>query len=495
MTLLPPTPSTAPPMRGYQSRAVAEVLAAWRAGVRCALLVAPTGAGKTRMGVELPELASEMLGRPARALWIAHRTELIDQAVRRLRERGYDAAGISPRYEPDPWARIQVASVDTLLARDMRPAADLLVWDEAHHCAAETYSTVLQSYTDVIMAGLTATPQRRDGKPLADHYDRLVVAAQYSELLESGDLVACRVARPDEYLGSDLARHPLEEWQAKAGGALTFGFAQTVKLAKQYADEFNVAGIASAAVDAKTPDAEREALLARFRAGELRVLWNVYVFTEGVDVPAAECCLLARGCQHAGTYLQIVGRVLRPHPGKSSAMLLDLSGASHMHGFPTQDREYALDGRPIRVVGESLKNCKQCGACVPTATLVCPECGYEWPREKRRVPKIWDLELRWAIEQAGGDPAALGEDLKHKEWLRLVSLVMTREKWSLYVAIKEYEKLFGVRPEPLWISAVPREVKERELARLRALAHARGYRPGFVVHRFKAMFGHAPWAA
>lgn len=492
MSLLPATPSSAPPMRGYQSRAVAEVLAAWRAGTRRVLLVAPTGAGKTRMGVELPDVAGELLGGAPRALWIAHRTELISQAVMRLRERGYDAAGISPRYEPDPWARIQVASVDTLLARGMRPQADLVIWDEAHHCAADTYSTVLASYADALLVGLTATPQRRDGRALSDHYDSLVVAAQYSELLATGDLVPCRVARPDEYLGSDLARHPLEEWQGKANGALTFGFAQTVKLAKQYAEEFRAAGITSAAVDANTPDDEREELLERFRAGELRVLWNVYVFTEGVDVPQAECCLLARGCQHAGTYLQIVGRVLRPAPGKTSAMLLDLSGASHLHGFPTQDREYALDGRPIRVVGEALKNCNQCGACVPAATLVC-DCGYEWPRVERKAPRIWDFELRWAVEQAGGDPAAVGEDLKHREWMRLVGLVMTREKWSLYVAIKEFEKLFGERPAPLWISAVPREVKGRELSRMQTLARQKGYRSGWITHRFKALFGHVPW--
>ncbi len=447
------------------------------------------------MGVEMPELAGQLLGGAPRALWIAHRTELISQAVNRLRERGYDAAGISPRYEPDPWARIQVASVDTLLAREMRPQADLVIWDEAHHCAAETYSTVLKSYENTLLVGLTATPQRRDGKALSDHYDALVVAAQYSELLTTGDLVPCRVARPEEYLGSDLARPPLEEWLAKANGALTFGFAQTVALAKQYAREFNEAGIPSASVDAKTSDDEREHLLERFRAGEIRVLWNVYVFTEGVDVPAAECCLLARGCQHAGTYLQIVGRVLRPAPGKSSAMLLDLCGASHLHGFPTQDREYALDGRPIRAVGESLKNCPQCGACIPSAMPECPACAYVWPRVERKKPRIWDLELQWAVEQAGGDPAAVGETLKHREWMRLVGLVMTREKWSLYVAIKEYEKLFGEKPAPLWVSAVDRSVKDRELARMTELARVKGYKRGWVVHRFKALFGHPPWAA
>jgi superfamily II DNA or RNA helicase len=427
-------------------------------------------------------------GGHVKTLWIAHRVVLIDQALERLREAGYDAAGISPNHAPDPWASIQVASVDTLLARGYRPPAGLVIWDEAHHAAADTYQTVLGSYPTALHAGLTATPQRRDGRTLGDHYDAIVIVAQYSELLAAGHLVQCRVSRPDQYLGSDLAKHPLEAWRTLTPNALTFAFAPDVKRAHQYARDFLDAGISSAALDADTPDDERKRLLADFRAGHIRVLWNVYVLTEGVDVPAAQCCLLARGVSHAGPYLQIVGRVLRPAPGKDHAVLLDLSGASHLHGFPTQDREYALDGSPIRVVGEPLKNCPQCGATIPVMAPVCPQCGYVFEREARRAPRIWDLELKWAVDQAGGDPSAVSPEHKSREFQRLRSVAQSR-RWGITWAIKEYKKLFG---EPPQLGDVTDKEKMHQLQDWIAVARQRGFKPGFAKVRYKETFGTWP---
>ncbi len=483
-----------PPLRPYQARACAETASHWTSGVRRVCLVLPTGGGKTRCGVELAhQIPPERHpGRAARVLWLAHRAELLDQAASKLREAGADVALISPNHPPDPWAAFQVASLDTLVSRDMRPPADLVVLDECHPGAAETYADVLASYPDALHLGLTATPQRRDGRALGEHYDRLVVGAQYSELLTSGDLVRCRVRRAPEYLGSDLARSPLDEWRDNGGNRLTFAFAPTVQQAHQWAEEFRAAGISSACIEGNTATAERAQLLARFRAGEIRVLWNVYVLTEGVDVPAAECCLLARSVGHAGTFLQIAGRVLRPAPGKVDALMLDMAGATWLHGLPTCDREYALTGRSIRAVGESLKNCPQCGACIESAYGECPECGYVFERKARPRTKIWDMALQWAVDEAGGDPAAVAVEHKRREWERLIGLVETREKWSVSFARKEYEKLFGEPPPLEWVAAASQGAQAKELARLVRIAGAKGYRPGWVGHRFKAAFGRWP---
>ena len=481
-------------LRDYQARGLREVREAW-GHVRRVCIVSPTGSGKTRIGVELPRVASDLFapdqrepGGHVKTLWIAHRGALINQAIDRLREAGYDAAGVSPNHAPDPWASIQVASVDTLLARGTRPAAGLVIWDEAHHAAAETYQTVLSSYPTALHAGLTATPQRRDGRTLGDHYDALVIVAQYSELLEAGHLVQCRVSRPDQYLGSDLAQRPLEAWRKLTPDMLTFAFAPDVKRAHQYAAEFRAAGVPSLSLDKDTPETDRRRMLDMFRAGSIRVLWNVYVLTEGVDIPAAQCCLLARGVSHAGPFLQIVGRVLRPFDGKDFAVLLDLSGASHLHGFPTQDREYALDGRAIRVIGEPLKNCPQCGATIPVMSPECPSCGYVFEREARRAPRIWDLELRWAVEQAGGDPAAVSPEHKSREFQRLRSVAVSK-RWGVTWAIKEYKKLFGEAPQ---IGEVTDKEKMHQLQEWIAFARQRGFKPGFAKVRFKETFGMWP---
>ena len=471
-------------LRDYQHRAIASVRGEWQAGRRRVVCVVPTGGGKTTIGAELSK-------GHGRAVWLAHRIELVEQAAERLRAQGHDVGIVSPRHAPDPWATTQVASLDTLVSRGQAPPADCVVLDECHHAAAATYAEVLRTYPNALHLGLTATPQRADGRALGDHYDALVVGAQYSELLAAGHLVPCRVRRPAEPLGSDLARDPIAEWQEHGGGRQTFAFARTVELAHDYARQMRERGIASEAIDGAMPARERAAALERFRDGATVVLWNVHVLTEGVDVPAASCCLLARGTTHASTCLQMVGRVLRPAPGKAHAVLLDLPGVTHLHGLPTADREYALAGKAIAVVGAPLRNCPACGACYESAP-VCPVCGYEAPPAPRAKPKIFDLELSWAIDEAGGDPAAVGDEWRRREWDRLMHMVATREKWSVAFARREYAALFGADPPAAWLAEVPGGIAERELARLRAVARERGYRDGWVAHRYRATFGRWP---
>jgi len=479
------------PLRPYQTAAAASVQAAWSESRRV-LLVLPTGGGKTRTACAI---ARAELVNGGRVLWLAHRRELLAQAASALRQAGLtDLAIVSPQHAPDPWARVQVASIETLLSRGQRPAASLIVYDEAHHAVAYTYRTLLADYPDARVLGLTATPQRGDGRPLGDLFERLVVGARYPELVEAGHLVPCRVFRPPEYLGSDLARAPLDAWRQLEEAGLAgpcFAFARSVEEARAQAKAFSAAGIPSRAVTGECGNVRREDAIAAFRDGNVRVLWNVFVLTEGVDVPAASTILLARGCSAAGTYLQIVGRALRPAPGKSSAVLVDLPGVSWIHGLPTADREYALDGRPIRVVGESLKNCPQCGACVPRAENPCEACGYVWPAPERHRPRIWDLELAEAIDAAGGDPAAVSGEWRAHEWDRLRGVCAERG-FALWFAIKEYRALFGVAPGLELMARCSEQERLAELRRLVGVQQARGLKPGFVGVRYKGMFGGWP---
>jgi len=477
-------------LRPYQERVVDRTLEAYAAGTRRICIVSPPGSGKTTIAAALVHRHVDK-----RVLWLANRIELIEQAATRLREWGLDVGCISPQHSRDPWAPVQVASIDTLVSRNQRPPAGLVVKDEAHHAPAETYSEVLASYQEARHLGLTATPQRQDGKALDGHYDLLLKAADYSELLADGHLVKCRVAttREDEgYLGSGIAQDPLTAWRAMPEGPRpTFAFAPTVEKAYEWAESFRAAGITSACLEGNTTPLERAEYLDQFRSGTLSVLWNVYVLTEGTDVPGCSCVLLARGVSHAGPYLQITGRALRPAAFKTDARLIDLSGAFWLHGAPTADREYSLDGRPIRAVGEALKNCQQCGACVPSATPECPECGFVWPQKPRPKLKIWDVALQWEIDAASGDPTAVSDKAKRREWDRLVGL-MNERSWSLGFIRKEYETLFACAPPAEWVAALGEGVQARELAKLESVAKQRGYKPGWVSYRYKAMFGHWP---
>jgi len=467
-------------LRPYQESAVSSVVREWDSGHVRVCLVAPTGSGKTVIGSEL------VRQRSSKTLWLAHRRELIEQAADKLRSAGVTDIGIIlPGHDREPFASVQIASIQTLASRpDTRPEADLVVYDECHHYVASQWREISDHYAAVPSVGLTATPQRRDGRPLGDMFSSIVVAAQYSELLVDKHIVKCRVFRPDSHLGKDLANDPLSSWKLYARDGQTFGFASSVERCYELRDEFNASGIPAAVIEADTPQSERADLIDRFRRSEIRVLWNVYALTEGVDVPAATCCLLARGVTHAGGYLQMVGRVLRPADGKTEAVLIDLPGCSHVHGLPVADRDYHLEGRPINLTGQPLRVCAACGATIPAVSGPCPDCGYTPHTEAPALPRIYDMALSEVF--AGADTPS---DAKRREFDRLVTLAR-RKGWDMYFVEKEYKKLFGVTPG--FFCEFPEDEQREQLAKFRAVAAERGFRPGYAAARFKGMFGRWP---
>ncbi len=360
-------------LRPYQTDAIEAVRGEMRKGHLRVVLVAPTGSGKTVIGSEVARAAN---AKGSRVLWLAHRTELVNQSCCALERLGLDVGAVAAdaAWQPRPEALVQVASIQTLLARNVRPPADLLIWDECHHAseAAEEWAKILEDYKDVRALGLTATPERGDGSGLAPLFTGLAVAATVRWLTEQGFLVPCEIARPDAVLEpGHIAQHPLAAYKQHAPGQQGFLFAPSVEEAERYAEEFTAAGIRTVCVHAKTKRDLRDAAIAAFRYGAVRLLSNVFVFTEGVDLPMASACILARGASTAGSYLQMVGRVLRTHPGKKRATLIDLRGISHIHGPPEDERVYSLDGRGI---SRAEAKCKVCGGLI--VEYPCPQCGY-----------------------------------------------------------------------------------------------------------------------
>lgn len=375
-------------LRPYQEEAIANVRRAMAGGAKRVVLVMPTGSGKTRTGAEVVRSG---VAKGKRWLWLAHRTELVGQACAALHTEGLDVGAIaaSSVWPAKPEAPVQVASIQTLLARTVRPPSDGIVWDECHHCSegAAEWASLLQAYPDSRMLGLTATPERGDGAGLAPLFDRLVVGISVRQLTTDGHLVPCEVVRPDTWLkakrgaGNPLAQDPLDAYLEHARGQQGLLFARTVDEAQAYADRFTAAGYRSACVSDRTPRDERVATIDAFRSGAIRMLCNVYIFTEGTDLTMASLCLLARGASTAGTYLQMVGRVLRPHAGKTKATLIDLQGVSHLYGMPEDERLYKLEGRGICTVEIPL--CKVCKSPLSDGGYPCDECGHNPDTEDR----------------------------------------------------------------------------------------------------------------
>jgi DNA repair protein RadD len=459
-------------LRPYQERTIVGVHQSLQSGKRAPCVVSPTGSGKTVMALALAEAAGG-------CLFVVHTKELLLQTAAKFREHGWTVSIIAPGYYPVRGAQIHVATVQTLIKRSHPPTVPLVIIDECHHFVPDlSWFKFIEHYGNTPRVGFTATPQRSDGKPLGDTFDDMIVSAQYSELIELGYLVPCRVMRPPETLGRDLAMDPVEAL-AKYGSGQSFVFTSSVKSAREYAGRIARA----ACIDAKTPAEERRRWVKAFKAGELDVLTNKNVLTEGVDVPEAVTCVLAGSCLHVSTFLQRCGRVLRSAAGKKEALIIDLVGATHLHGFPTMDRVYTLDGKGIAQSDvPPLRNCPQCGTTLPASLMLC-DCGYRFKKRDPRIPRIFNLELE-AVYAEKNTP----DDAKRAEYERLRAV--QREKgYSLKWVKDEYKKLF--RAVPL-ISDATREEKQAELRKLQAVARQRGFKAGWVGHMFKAQFGSWP---
>ena len=429
-------------LRDYQATAAEAVRAAMWGGARRVCLVMPTGAGKTRTAGELARL---VVSQGRRVLWLAHRSELVDQAVEALVALGLSVGAMcsSATSPPNPFAPVQVASVQTLLARRARPPADLIVADEAHHFAeaARRWAELLDAYPSALIVGPTATPERGDGCGLEKQFDRIVTGPTVAELTELGHLVPCEVLRPDKPLEpGKIAQNPVDAVVAHAPGRRCAVFARSVPLAEQYAAEFRMQGISARAISAETPWGERRDAIAAFRRGEVRVLTNCYVLTEGFDAPELSCVVVARGCGSAGMWLQMVGRALRPAPGKRDALVLDLRGVSHEHGRPEDEREYSLSGTGIRLRDQQ-SYCPVCGAA-RTPPEPCESCGY----------------------------VSEGDDTAKPDAIAGVAL-------KPYMRLRETDD-DGKRAE--------------RLARWMRDGAARGYKPGWAVAKFAAVYGGRP---
>lgn len=414
-------------LRPHQTKGIRLARDGFREGHRRVLVVLPTGGGKT---ILFCWIAASHVAKGGRVLVLVHRRELVTQTVNKMRDAGLERVGIVQAGERgDPDAPVQVASIQTLLARTKRagsliaddgmPPASLVVLDEAHHYVSEKWLTVAEKYPDAKVLGVTATPERGDGTPLGDLFDTLVPLASIPELTEAGYLVPCDVVAPPSRRKSN-SEDPVDAYVRLAPGRPCVVFAASVKDAYELAGRFTMAGHAAAAIEGEMATEDRDTALLRFRNGELRVLVNVFVLTEGWDCPSAEVCLLARGCSHVGTYLQMVGRVLRPSPGKTRALLIDLRGVVHSHDLPGIERTYSLDGRPISGGGEApLKTCKACAITCAIGCRTCPACGATFPPsswveppaklskiEKAEVERTYfEQEYRRAVARGSGKPA------------------------------------------------------------------------------------------
>lgn len=365
-------------LRGYQIEARDNVLEKWAAGSRSLLLVMATGCGKTYT-------AGEILRRRAdhgRILWLAHRGELLEQAAATMSGRiglecELEKAEARANVDGDLWGAcpVVVASVQTLRGRRLRrwprDAFATIVVDEAHHAAAKGYRKILEHFADSKVLGLTATPDRGDGVGLGAVFDEVAFEYGIRRAIAEGFLCpivqkAVDVADLDlsdiRTVAGDLAAGELEE-RMKADAVLHQIAAPLVREAGDRPTVVFTAGVAQAhalvdvlagylpspdlvaAIDGGTPEEIRRERLERYQTGDLQILVNCAVLTEGFDAPRTACVAMARPTKSRSLYAQCIGRGTRLAEGKTDCLVLDFVGNAGRHRLVSPLD--VLAGRPL----------------------------------------------------------------------------------------------------------------------------------------------------
>jgi DNA repair protein RadD len=405
-------------LRAYQEKAVNDL-----EGHRKPLLVAPTGSGKTVISSAVIDRAPN-----SHVLFLAHRRELIFQSQEKLKSFGIQAGVIMAGTPRDTMRRVQVASVQTLHSRSIRgeedlPPAQMVIVDEAHHCPAWTYKQIIERYPDAQLIGMTATPIRRDGRGLGGLFDALVETPQVEELIKLGHLVGTKVWAPQDKTpnlrgiatqGGDYVVSQLEQrvntdklvgdiishWHRHANRRKTVVFATSVAHSRHLQEEFAKSGVRCEHIDGSTPKDERDQILHMLSSGDLDLVTNCMVLTEGWDQPDVGCIVLARPTKSMGLYRQMIGRGLRPFEGKDHCLVLDHSGATLQHGFVEDEMVWTLaeDKKATNVKdaakGKPSDRLCECPACnaLRVAGEACRHCGWE-PKRRSEYHVVADGEL------------------------------------------------------------------------------------------------------
>lgn len=480
-------------LRPYQAEALQKLRIALAGGKRRVMLYSPTGSGKTEIAMAMIAGAR---AKGKRVAFVANRVELVGQASRRFFKSGIDHGVIQGENSRCLDSPVLVCSIQTISRRGL-PDVDLIVIDEAHGCAgSREYRELIRKHNALPIIGLSATPfakglgRHHDG--IGELFEDMVQAATIRDLIERGHLVDCDIYAPSEpdlsgvkivagdyneqQLGVAVDRPALigdivSHWNRLGRDKQTVCFATNIAHSKHIIDQFRASGIAAEHLDCYTSDEEREGILGRVSSGETKIVSNVGVLAEGWDCPAVSVMILARPTRSLIRYIQMVGRVLRPFPGKERALILDHSGTVSRLGFPTDDLPLELDdGKQKESAGpkkreEPLpKPCPSCSYMKPPKVHKCPSCGFAPVKQSDIVPEEGTL-VKKAPKRALGD--------KQEVYSMLIGIRMKHGYARGWCAHK-YREIFGVWPRGL--SERPREPSPEVLSwvRSRQIRYAKG---------------------
>jgi superfamily II DNA or RNA helicase/HKD family nuclease len=467
------------------------------------LVVAATGTGKTVIAALDYKRLCETAGRDLKLLFVAHRQEILKQAMRTYRDVMQDGAFgelYVGEHKPRQWKHI-FASVQSLSSLGIEQLApdffEVVVIDEFHHAMAPTYRQLLDHLQPQQLLGLTATPERGDGVDVAKQFfdgrtaselrlwdaldADLLVPFHYFGVSDDVDLSQLEWKRGNYdtaqlnnlYTGNDArAAKVIRELRDKVTSTeqmRAIGFCVSVQHAHYMAEVFNRAGITSVAVDGSTDDADRAAGLERLRSREINCIFAVDLFNEGLDMPQVDTILLLRPTQSATIFLQQLGRGLRRAEGKAVLTVMDFIGQQRrefrfdlrfraLTGYGRNELEKAVEDEfPYLPAGSQIVLDRVAQKVV--LENIKAQLRFNRAQLVRDIASYAEIELGEYLERSGNDVKSIYRS--------------TKDSWTGY--LRQAQLIEGSSPLEAVISGKIQELSDAEekklLGRMAALIH------------------------
>lgn len=427
-------------LRNYQSDLVNGIKQSIINGNKRIMVQSPPRSGKT---VVMAHIAKGATDKGNTILFFSHRKEINEQVVNTFKKNDVDMELVTID---------SVTKIARNLVRIQEPSIILI--DEAHHVKAKTYLKIIEHFSNSVVLMFTGTPARLDGSGFDDIADDIVLGKSVKWLQENGNIAPFKYYAPSlidttnlKKRGGEFTKKSVDDtmkrviygdvirhYEKLAKGKQAIVYTHSVEASESVSNAFKSAGYASIAISGKTPTEARERAMRAFRDGELTIMVNCELFTEGIDLPNVDVCIMLRPTQSLSLYLQFAMRALNPREGKT-AIIIDHVGNVDRHGLPNADREWSLKGvnktkKKLKLGEPTTRTCDECYATFWSAERICPMCGHENKPTKEEVEIIREIEL----------------EERRQEVASKVATFVDSDQCQTVEELKEFAKQHGYKP-------------------------------------------------
>lgn len=427
-------------LRDYQKELITDIIESMKRGNRKIMVQSPPRSGKT---VVMAYIAKNATDKNKKVLFFSHRKEINEQVIKTFERCEVNLDNVT------------IGTIGSLVKKlDKLPKFDVILVDEAHHIKAKQYQTILNFFKDATQLFFTGTPIRLDGSGFDDIADDIVLGKPVKWLQDNGNIAPFKYYAPSlidttnlKKRGGEFTKKSVDDtmkrviygdvirhYEKLAKGKQAIVYTHSVEASESVSNTFNEQSYTSIAISGKTPPEVRDRAMQAFRDGKLTIMVNCELFTEGIDLPNVDVCIMLRPTQSLSLYLQFAMRALNPREGKT-AIIIDHVGNVDRHGLPNADREWSLKGvnktkKKLKLGEPTTRTCDECYATFWSAERICPMCGHENKPTKEEVEIIREIEL----------------EERRQEVASKVETFVTSDQCQTVEELKEFAKQHGYKP-------------------------------------------------